>query len=89
MIQNIVIGEPLIPPEKLLAKDQDDWEDNEKRQTLFTQTRFLPTVLKEAGIVSSTSEVRRNRPDLMKELTELDFLQIKIGKKTIFIVVGN
>ena len=64
MIQNVVVGDLLISPEKLFAKDLKDWENNERKQTLFTQTRFLPAILKEAGIVNSTSEIRRNRPDL-------------------------
>ena len=89
MIQNVVIGDILISPEKLFAKDLEDWENNERHQTLFTQTRFLPAILKEAGIVNSTSEIRRNRPDLVKELNEIDFFQIKIGKKILFIAVGN
>ena len=89
MIQNVVIGDILISPEKLFAKDLEDWENNERGQTLFTQTRFLPAILKEAGIVNSTSEIRRNRPDLVKELNEIDFFQIKIGKKILFIAVGN
>lgn len=28
----------------------------------FTETRYLPAVMKEAGIVLSTNEVRKNKP---------------------------
>ena len=45
-IENIVIGKPIIDPSELL---EDGWED----KTLFTEDRFLPRVLKEAGIVQS------------------------------------
>ena len=89
MFTNIVIGKPIVPAETLLASDLNDWETNEKKNTLFTDTRFLPAVLKEAGIVASTGEVRRNRPELVRHLTDLDFLQIKWGKKFAFIVVGT
>ena len=60
MFSNVVIGKPLLPPEELLALNSDDWEKTEKQQTLFTETRYLPAIMKEAGIVSSTNEVRRN-----------------------------
>lgn len=89
MIQNIVVGNILCDPSLLFADDIKDWEENERKMTLFTETRFLPAVLKEAGIVSSTSEVRRNRPDLVRTLDTIDFFQIKLGKKIVFIAVGN
>ena len=89
MIQNIVVGNILCDPSLLFANDVNDWEENEKKMTLFTETRFLPAILKEAGIVSSTSEVRRNRPDLVRTLDTVDFFQVKLGKKIVFIAVGN
>ena len=51
MFRNVVIGKPIVDVESLLATDKNDWETNEKKDTLFTDTRFLPMVLKEAGIV--------------------------------------
>lgn len=90
MIQNIVIGKPRYPPELLLACDMIDWEQNEKKNTLFISgERFLPRLMVLAGIVPSISEVRRNKPELVKQLVGSDYLEIKWGKKKLFIVVGE
>lgn len=89
MFHNVVIGKPLVEPWVLLANDKKDWVETEEKDTLFTSTRFLPTVMKEAGIVSSTGEVRRNRPDLCINLESVDFINLKWGKKRLFIVVGE
>ena len=59
MFLNVVIGKPLVDPKCLLALDDSDWQNNEQPQTLFTETRYLPAVMKEAGVVQSTSEVRK------------------------------
>lgn len=88
MFHNVVIDKPLIEVEKLIALDKNDWEENEKKDTLFTSSRFLPQIMKEAGIVNSTSEVRRNKPELCIELNKPDCLWVKWGKKRLFIVVG-
>ena len=88
--RNVVIGIPLSEPWELIAVDERDWEENEKEYTLFTETRYLPAVLKEAGLGQSTREVRRNRPDLCVTFAEdrLDCLDIKLGKKRLWVVVG-
>lgn len=89
MFLNVVIGIPLVAPEELLAFNLDDWNTNEKQKTLFTETRYLPAVLKEAGIVSSTNEVRKNNPKLNITLDKPDCMMVKWGKKFLFIVVGE
>lgn len=89
MFHNVVIGNPIVDTKTLLALDERDWEENEKKNTLFTNTRFLPAIMKEAGIVQSTGEVRRNRPELVKTLDNLDCINLKWGKKFLFIVVGE
>lgn len=89
MVQNVVIGNPIIPANQLLAYDERDWEENERKETLFTETRFLPAIMKEAGLVQSTSEVKRNRPELMVTLDRPDFMELKWGKKKLYIVVGE
>ena len=89
MFQNVVIGKPLFDIRQVIAFDNDDWEKNERAVTLFTETRFLPAIMKEAGLVDSTSEVRRNRKDLVITLDKPDCLNIKWGKKRLFIVVGE
>lgn len=89
MILNVVVGTPLVSPETLLAYNMEDWLRIEKDQTMFTKSRFLPSILKEAGIVPSISEVRRNRPDLIVTLNQPDCFWAKWGKKRIYIIVGE
>lgn len=89
LYENVVVGFPLVKASELLAKDDRDYSKNEFDKTLFTSTRFLPRIMVEAGLVKSTSEVKRNRPDLMITLNEPDFIQLKWGKKFLFIVVGE
>ena len=82
MFQNVIVGTPLPgAPAELFGSSLEDWVLNESEVTLLTEERFLPRILVEAGIVKSTSEVQRNRPDLWRELNELDFFQVKWGKK--------
>ena len=88
MVQNVIIGKPIVDFVGLIASDEEDWINNEYDNTLFTETRFLPAVMKEAGIVSSISEVRRNRPELCVTLNSLDCINLKWGKKFLYIVVG-
>lgn len=89
MFRNVVVGKPLVDASTLLASDQKDWEENEKSYTLFTDTRFLPAVMKEAGMVNSTGEVRRNKPELCITLDNPDCINLKWGKKYLYIVVGE
>ena len=77
VVQNVVIGRPLVSASDLIAFNKTDWESTERPQTLFTNTRFLPAIMKEAGLVSSISEVRRNQPKLMVNLTKPDCLWLK------------
>ncbi|MDD4779183.1 MAG: hypothetical protein PHT02_01075 [Tissierellia bacterium] len=88
-IENIVIGEPLVTPETLLAFNTYDWNNNEKELTEFDTERFIPKLLVKHGLMSSTSEVKRNRPDLWRTLDKIDCEEIKIGKKRLFIVIGK
>ena len=88
MFNNIVIGKPIADYRLLIALDEEDWNTIEKDHTMFTETRYLPAVLKEAGVVPSISEVKRNKPGLNITLNELDCIWVKWGKHRIFIVVG-
>lgn len=89
MFLNVVIGKPLVDPKTLLALDDLDWKNNEQPQTLFTETRYLPAVMKEAGVVQYSSEVRKNRPDLNISLENPDCLWVKWGKKRLYVIVGE
>ena len=45
MIQNVVIGNPIVSPSQIFAVDEVDWEQTEREVTLFTEERFLPRIL--------------------------------------------
>lgn len=89
MIENIVIGKPLIELYHLFGEDENDtsWQD----KTLYTNERFLPKILKDLELVPSISWVKKNKSELFIELNKPDFFQIRLGKKkpTIWIVVGK
>lgn len=89
MFHNVVVGNPIVSASSLITLDDKDWEENEKDKTLFTDTRFLPAIMKEAGVVDSIGEVRRNRPELCITLDKLDCINVKWGKKFLYIVVGE
>lgn len=87
-VENIVINTPLVSPESMFSSSHEDWITNEEPKTFYTTEVFLPKVLARAGIVKSSNEVRRNRPDLIKILYQYDYLEIKYGKRKLFILVG-
>ena len=89
MIQNVVIGNPVCEPWLMFSNNQEDWINNDIKETLFTEERFLPRILVECGIAKSINEIRKNKPDLVKTLDKVDFHEIKWGKKRLFIQVGH
>jgi hypothetical protein len=66
-VATVVIGKPLVALETLGFKEDEI--------TLRTEERFLPKILTQIGFFPSTSEVRRNRKDLVMECSTPDFLQ--------------
>ena len=80
-VATVVVGEPLVDLALLGFKEEDI--------TLKTDERFLPRVLVQLGWFSSTSEVKRNRPDLFEECNMPDFQEIRIGKKLLWLIVGE
>ena len=88
-IENIVIGNPIVEPAEIFAKDMKDWEQVEKEKTIWTDERNLAVILKELGIVKSVSEVRRNKPQFYVKLDKLDFMEVKWGKRKVFVLVGE
>lgn len=91
MKSNIVIGKPDFTPAEMFARDEQDWEVNEKDDTFFTEERYLPKILVELGYYPSVSEIRRNRPDLMLTLDKAQFIdKLKVKKKSfVWILVGD
>ena len=69
----------------------DDWNAIEKEKTYYTNERFLPRILVDLGIYPSVSEIRRNKPQLVKSLDNLDFIDgLKAKKKRkLWILVGE
>ncbi|KMK75400.1 hypothetical protein AB990_08760 [Alkalihalobacillus pseudalcaliphilus] len=56
--------------------------------THFTREIYLPRILVDIGVASSISEVRRNRPELVKELPKTPhFQRFKYGKRLVDIFV--
>ena len=90
-IENIVIGTPIVSPESMFASSDDDWNAIEKEKTYYTNERFLPRILVDLGIYPSVSEIRRNKPQLVKSLDKLDFIDgLKAKKKRkLWILVGE
>lgn len=88
-IENVVVGKLLVKESEMFAFNEEDWETVEKEKTLFTEERFLPKILKEAGIVPSTNEVKRNKPHLCRSVESFEFLYVEWGKKKIWIAVGE
>lgn len=87
-IENIVIGNPLVSLEMLLGSEQYP-EYNFMDCTVKDDERYLPKLLARHGFTSSAKEIRRNRKDLDVILEHPDFIEIKLGKRRIWIVVGE
>lgn len=88
-ISNVVIGKIACSEVDLFAFNEEDWETIEKEQTHWTETNFLPKLLVEIGFAPSINEVRRNKPEFVKTLEPYDFIQVKWGKKIVWIAVGE
>ncbi len=88
-IENIVIGKPMVSEASLFAVDETDWEEVEKEKTIWTNKRNIAEIMKDIGMVKSISEVRRNKPQLCAPLTKVDFIEVKWGKKKLFVAVGE
>ena len=74
---------------RFMIRAELSFEFFDKKETLFTNERFLPALLVEIGLAKSRSEVRKNKPELCVTLDKLDCLWVKWGKHKIFIVVGE
>ena len=88
-IENIVIKKPLCTPESIFAINEKDWVENEEDKTYWTDETFLPQILVDLGIVKSRNEVRKNKPQLFINLDKFDYIEVKWGKRKLFILVGE
>lgn len=90
-VENIVIGTPIAELPQMFASDEDDWNKVEAEKTYYTDERFLPIILVNLGIYPSISEIRRNKPQLIVNLNEVDFIvDLKVSKKRkLWILIGE
>jgi len=89
-VENVVIGKPLVNPSEMFSLNEDDWVRSEEEKTFYTDERFLPKILVEIGVYPSTSEIRRNKPNLMITFNEPDFIELKVSKKRkIYVLIGE
>lgn len=87
-IENIIIGKPIVNLETLIGIENNklyNWQE----VTVYEDERYLPKLLVKYGFTSSIREVKRNRKDLDVMLDKLDFMEIKLGKKKICLVIGE
>lgn len=75
----------------MFAKDGEDLLRLEREKTYYIEERFPPRILVALGIYLSISEIRRNKPNLMVSLDEVDFIDnLKVSKKRrLWILVGE
>ena len=78
---NIIVGKPLVDIKELGV--------NKNEVSVKTNEIFLPKILKEFNIFSSTSQVKKNRPDLWRELKDFEMTKLEIGFKRIWIIKGE
>lgn len=76
-MQNIVIGNPIVEPWTLISNSKEEFDNFDKKETLFTNERFLPALLVKIGLAKSNSEVKRNKPELCVVLNNLDCIWVK------------
>lgn len=87
-IENIIIGLPIVNPTTLYSDGSITDINNENEKTYCTHERNLAKIFKEIGVVSSISEIRRNKPELCKDLVDLDCFWVKWGKHRFYVIVG-
>lgn len=89
-IENIVIGKTIAEPKSFLASNDEDWFNNELEKTWFTNETFLPRILVAIGIFPSVNEIRRNKPELVVNLDEIGFIELKVTRKRkVWIIIGE
>ena len=78
MLAEIIIGKPLVTVNEIGFNNP-----------IYSDERYLPNLLISLGLFKSKSQIKKNRPDLMLSLDKLDFMEIKIGKSYLWILVGE
>lgn len=104
MIDNIVIGTPLVPLEDLGVLPDEQTVSLTIEEMLNDKGElFLPAILKHVGLFKSTSEIKKistqrtnNKKivdpasrNLWRVLDGPEFTHFKIGKKVFWLIVGE
>lgn len=103
-IDNVVIGEPLVPLEDLgVLEDEETVRFTFAGLTNSQGNVFLPHILVNVGVFKSTSECRNinkqrqksskfNKDpdqDLWRNIERPEFTRFKIGKRVFWLIVGE
>ena len=75
---DVIVGKPVLTPEEVGFEN-----------VIHTEERFLPRILADLKIFKSASEVRKNRPDLVIELNKQDMMEVRIGKRVVWLLIGD
>lgn len=81
-IKTVIVGQPLVPIE--LLGFSEEWD-----RPIRTEERYLPQILTDIGFAPSNNETKRNRKDLVRNLDKPDFETIKMGRKALWLIVGQ
>lgn len=87
-IENVVIGHTECDLSELFALNKQDWELNEYEKTVFTKEKYLPKIMVQIGLVKNIGEIKRNKPQYDIVLDKQDFIEVKWGKRKLWICVG-
>lgn len=87
-IENVVVANSILDPLEILSNwSAGDWNYNELPKTMYgVEERFIPKIMQMTGVVSTTGIVRKNRPELWREIKSGEYLEIRWGKKKLFVV---
>lgn len=86
-IENIVLKDSQADPFDLLSDGTiADWKSELEKTWYGCEEVFLPNILVTLNVFQSKSQIRKNRPDLWREIEAGKYEEIKVGKKKLFIV---
>lgn len=87
-IENIIVCDTPweSPVQDLLSNGTIDDMNLEFGRTLYTHDRFIPQILLHLGWIKSKGEVKRNKPELFREIKQGEYLEIKWRKRKLWIV---
>lgn len=87
-IENIIVSDTTweAPVRDLLSNGTIEDMNIEFLKTHYTHIRFIPEILLSLNFVKSKSEVKRNKPELFRDLRHEEYLEIKWGKRKLWLI---